>query len=67
MNKPPHKPGHAALRKGRGAYRRHGLAKGFFKRRDQAQIERAEVAHRACGRADVERIPRSDEHDAKVG
>ena len=52
--------------KRRGTNRRNRLAKGPFIRRDYTQMKRAEIAHRACGRADIERIARAHQDDAQV-
>src|SRR5207249_4768854 len=40
--------------------------KGLFVRRDHTQMKRAEIAHRACCCADIERIARAHQHDAQV-
>ena len=52
--------------KRRGTNRGNRLAKGLFVRRDHTQMKRAEIAHRACGRADIERIARAHQDDAQV-
>ncbi len=42
------------------------LAKGAFERIHHSQVRAPEVAHRAGGRADVERISRRNENDAQA-
>ena len=42
-----------------------GLAKRRLKRTHHPQMQRAEVAHGARGRAQVERVSRSDQHDTQ--
>ena len=55
------------LRKERsGAYSGNRLAKCLLKRRDQAQIESAEVTHHARRGANIQRIARADKHDAQI-
>ena len=49
-----------------GTYSRNCLAKCLLIRRDQAQIEGAEVTHHARHRANIQGVARADKHDAQI-
>jgi hypothetical protein len=50
----------------RRAHRRTCLAKRRLVRLYHAQVAKTEIAHRPRGRANIERIARSDQHDAQT-